>query len=136
MSSKSLTDLMSNNMEKIKEMVDTDTIVGKPIIVDNTTIIPISKVTYGFGSGGGDIESKTQSEKELFGGGSGAGISVVPVAFLHVKNGDLKVTQVEPYFSSVDRVIELAPDIIERIKNLFKKDKENSEESVEDIDKK
>ncbi len=123
MGSENIKDLMDGTLEKIRAMVDTDTIVGKPIKIDGVTVVPISKVTYGFGSGGGDIASKTQPSKELFGGGGGAGISVVPIAFLHVKNGDVKVHQVEPYFSSIDRIIELAPDIIEKIKSLFKKDK-------------
>ncbi len=134
MSAENLKDLMGDTMEKIRQMVDTDTIIGKAITVDGTTIIPVSKVTYGFGSGGGDIANKNQCQKDLFGGAGAAGISVIPIAFLHIKNGNLKVTQVEPYFSSVDRMLELAPEIIERIKNLFKKEESNTKD-IDDITK-
>lgn len=123
MGAENVKDLMKETVEKIKNMVDTDTIIGKPITVDSTTIIPVSKITYGFGSGASDSKDKKDSEKTTFGGGGAAGISVVPIAFLNIKDGDVKVLQVEPYFSSVDRIIELAPDIIDKIKGLFKKDK-------------
>lgn len=128
MSAENVKDLMKETVEKIRNMVDTDTIIGKPITVDSSTIIPVSKITYGFGSGGSDSKSKKDTEKITFGGGGAAGVSVVPIAFLCIKDGNVKVLQVEPYFSSVDRIIELAPDIIDKIKGLFKKDKNSSKE--------
>ena len=78
-------DLMGVTMEKMREMVDVQTIIGDPIVVsDKVTIVPVSKVSYGFASGGSDLPVKT-NPKDLFGGGAGAGVSIQPVAFLVVQ---------------------------------------------------
>ena len=80
--------LMDVTLEKIKSMVDSNTIIGNPInMADGTLVLPISKVTFGFASGGADFPSKTT--KDLFGGGGGAGVSIQPVAFLVVKDGSV-----------------------------------------------
>lgn len=130
MSTNNVEGMMEKTMEQIQKMVDADVIVGKPIdCADGTTIVPISKVTYGFGSGGGDISSKNNPTKDLFSGGAGAGVSIIPVAFLTVHEGNVNVIQVEPYTSSVDRVIEVAPDAIERIVAMFKKNKQDKKSS-------
>src|SRR5574344_1114359 len=104
-----LNDLMRSTMEKIHEMVDTNTIVGEPIATpDGVTLIPISRVSFGFGSGGGDYGAK-----ENFGGGSGAGVKISPVAFLVIKDGTTRVLPVAvPPVSTVDRVIEMVPDLM------------------------
>ena len=81
--------LMGVSVEKIREMVDANTVIGTPIVVaDGVTIIPVSKISYGFASGGSDLPSKSSSD--LFGGGAGAGINITPVAFLTVKDGEIK----------------------------------------------
>ena len=120
-----LSDLMRSTMEKIHEMVDTNTIVGEPITTpDGVTLIPISRVTFGFGSGGGDY-GKTQPQS--FGGGSGAGVRIDPVAFLVMKEGSTRVLPVAiPPMNTVDRVVEMVPDILDRVEKYFdkKKDKE------------
>lgn len=122
---KPLNDLMSFTMEKIHEMVDTNTIVGEPINTpDGVTLIPISKVSFGFGSGGGDYGTTKQN----FGGGSGAGVKIAPVAFLVIKDGTTRVLPVAiPPESTVDRVIEMVPDLMDKVENYFdkKKGKEN-----------
>lgn len=128
MSNHPIEGLMGTTMEKIRQMVDVNTIVGESITTpDGSTIIPISKISYGFGSGGSDIPQKAKSDStntnELFGGGAGAGISITPVGFLTVCNGEVKMIQIEPFNSSIDRIIELAPDILETIKELLKKNK-------------
>lgn len=88
-----LNDLMRETMAKIREMVDTNTIVGQPITTpDGVTLIPISKVSFGFGSGGGDYGKTTP--KENFGGGSAAGVKIDPVAFLVIKDGTTRVLPV------------------------------------------
>lgn len=119
-----LNDLMQSTMAKIHEMVDTNTIVGEPITTpDGVTLIPISKVSFGFGSGGGDYGKTTQN----FGGGSGAGVRIDPVAFLVVKDGATRVLPVAvPPVSTVDRVIEMVPDIMDKVEKYFdkKEDKE------------
>lgn len=115
--------LMDVTLEKIKSMVDSNTIIGNPInMADGTLILPISKVTFGFASGGSDFPSKTQ--KDLFGGGSGAGVSVTPVAFLVVREGNVRMIQLADTSNNVDRAISMVPDVVDKITDLFKKDKE------------
>lgn len=109
-----INDLMGVTMEKIREMVDVNTIVGTPITcADGATIIPISKVSYGFASGGSDLPTKV--EKDLFGGGSGAGISIQPVAFLVILNGEVKLMQLSIDASTPNALINLVPDVMEKI---------------------
>ena len=120
-----LNDLMRSTMEKIHEMVDTNTIVGQPInTADGVTLIPISKVSFGFGSGGGDYGKGTQN----FGGGSGAGVKIDPVAFLVIKDGVTRVLPVAvPPASTVDRVIDMVPDLMDKVEKYFDKKKEKDE---------
>ena len=123
-----ISDLMETTMQKIREMVDVNTIIGQPISTpDGITLLPVSKVSFGFASGGSDFQTKntTAETKNPFGGGSGAGVKIVPVAFLVVKEGQVKILNVAPPVdSTVDRVIEMAPELIEKVADIFKKDKE------------
>lgn len=121
-----LNDLMRSTMEKIREMVDTNTIVGQPINTpDGVTLIPISKVSFGFGSGGGDYGA---TQPQNFGGGSGAGVKIVPVAFLVIKDGTTRVLPVSlPPVSTVDRLVDMAPDILDKVEKYFDKKKEKEE---------
>lgn len=124
--------MMSNTMDKIRQMVDVNTIIGDPITSpDGTVIIPVSKVTYGFAAGGSDFPTKAPNQKDLFGGGSGAGITISPVAFLAIQNGDVKLLQVEPFNSSTDRIIGMVPEVVDKIGALFKKtgDKKSARKS-------
>lgn len=115
--------IMNTTMEKIKQMVDVNTIIGDPInVADGTVIIPVSKVSYGFASGGSDFQGKQERPKDLFGGGTGAGITITPVAFLTISGGEVKMLQVDPYVSPADRVIGLVPEVVDKIGSLFKKD--------------
>ncbi len=121
MSERPIDNMLDKTMQKIKEMVDINTIIGDPVKVDDTTIIPISKVTYGFASGGSEFSPKKTEENPLFGGGSGAGVTISPVAFLSVTNGIVSILRVEPSNSSVDRVIDMLPGTIDKISSTFKK---------------
>ena len=117
--------MLGTTMEKIKEMVDVDSVIGKPITTpDGTTVIPISKVSYGFASGGSDFPAKSQPAKDFFGGGAGAGITITPIAFLSICNGDVKLIQVEPFEGSADRIIQMVPDVVDQISETFSKKKE------------
>ncbi len=117
MSANNVNGLLGVSMDKIKEMVDVNTVVGDPITTpEGTTVIPISRVNYGFAASGG-----------LFAGGSGGGVTVSPVAFLSIHNGNVRVIQIEPYFSPVDRALEKIPDIADMLGSLFKKEKEAGE---------
>ena len=78
--------IMENTLEKMRQMVDTSTIIGEPMVTGTTTLIPVSKVSYGFTSGGTDLPSK--QNQELFGGGGGGGITITPVAFIVIENGN------------------------------------------------
>ncbi|HBG55873.1 MAG TPA: sporulation protein YtfJ, partial [Ruminococcaceae bacterium] len=93
--------MMDTTLEKIKQMVDVNSVIGDPIVTpDGITIIPISKVNYGFASGGSDLPVKTQPEKEFFGGGTGAGVTITPIAFLTISGGSVKLLRVDPGNSS------------------------------------
>ncbi len=118
--------LTNSTLEKIKEIVNADTIIGKSITTqDGTVIIPVSKVSYGFASGGSDFCSGKSDAKDMFGGGNGAGVSIVPVAFLVVSGEDVKLLQVESFSSSIDRIIAMAPEIVDKIGSAIKKRKKS-----------
>ncbi len=131
--------LMNSAMNSIKDMIDVDTIIGEPISTGiDTLIIPISKVTFGFAAGGSEFKGETINEysrkdKEEqvqyrlpFGGGSGAGVSIEPVAFLVVNNGVVRLLPVN-HDTYIDKLIDYVPDIIEKstdvIKNMKDKNK-------------
>ena len=128
MKEQSAAGILATTIEKIRNLVDTSTIIGEPIIVsERVTVIPISKVTYGFASGGSDFPSK--SNTELFGGAGGAGITVNPVAFLVVNDDVVTVKSIESDSNSIDKVVNAVPDVISTITSLvnkFTKEKENN----------
>ncbi len=120
--------MMNTTLEKIKQMVDVNTVIGDPITSpDGTIIIPVSKITYGFASGGSDFPSKAQQNKDFFGGGAGAGVTINPVAFLTISNGNVKLLQIDPYNSSADRVIGMVPDVVDKISGFLSKKKEEKD---------
>ncbi len=122
--------MMNTTLEKIKQMVDINSIVGDPITSpDGTIIIPISKISYGFASGGSDFPSKAQTDKNFFGGGTGAGVSINPVAFITISNGNVKMLQIDPYNSSADRIIGMFPDVVDKISGLINSKKGDGKKS-------
>lgn len=121
--------IMENTLEKMREMVDVSTIIGDPIKTDGTTLIPVSKVSYGFTSGGTDLPSKQNAE--LFGGGGGGGISITPVAFIVIQNDKVRMMQINNYSSSADRAIAMIPELVDQISQLVKSKDDNSEETAE-----
>ncbi len=116
--------LMGTTMENLKDMVDVNTVVGDPVETgDGTTIIPISRVSFGFVAGGGDYEGgdkrlRTSDDSLPFAGGSGAGVSVHPMGFLVVGNGQIKMLPTN-YATPVDRVMELLPQVLGEIKSVL-----------------
>ena len=117
-------DLMGVSIDKIREMVDANTVIGTPMtLADGTTIIPVSKVSYGFASGGSDLPSKTRND--MFGGGAGAGINIMPVAFLTIKGGDINILPVVSQPDTLDRLVSLIPEAVGKIADLIKKNKED-----------
>jgi sporulation protein YtfJ len=127
-----INDLMSTTMQKIREMVDVNTIVGDPISAgDSVTLIPVSKLSSGFASGGSDFAAKDQKPdaNNAFGGGSGAGVSISPVAFLVVKGDSVKVLPVAvPAGSTVDRVVEMVPDLVDKVTGFIEKQQDKDKE--------
>ena len=128
MSDNQVNNLLGVTMDKIKQMVDVNTVIGGPVTTpDGTTVIPVSRVSYGFASGGSDLPSKAQSSAGLFAGGSGAGITISPIAFLTIHQGNVRVLQIEPYLSSVDRALEKVPDVVDKVTSLFQKEDRKEE---------
>ena len=125
--------LMDTTMEKIKEMIDVNTIIGEPITSpDGTLIIPVSKVSYGFAAGGSDLPTKKEN-KDCFGGGSGAGVTIQPVAFLTVYQGDVRLVSVDREEGTADKLVSMIPDVLKKVKGGFKKDKSESADDFSEI---
>ena len=130
MSDHPIESMMNTTMEKIKTMVDASTMIGDPITTpDGTVIIPVSKVSFGFASGGTDFNGKNAANKDLFGGGSGAGVNIQPVAFLVIKDGCVRTIQLSDSSNSIDRALTMLPELVEKLTTLVKKgDKAPAEE--------
>ena len=121
--------LMDTTLDKIKQMVDVNTVVGTPITAPNgTTVIPISKVMYGFVSGGSEFNPKKAENKNLFGVGASAGVTINPIAFIAITKDDVKLLSVSNFKDSQDRAVGMVPEIVDKILGLFKKDKKKDDE--------
>ena len=115
--------LMNVTMDKIRQMADSNTIIGKPIKTDDgTTILPVSRISFGFASAGTDFDGKNAANKDLFGGGSGAGVNIQPVAFLVVKDGCVRTIQLSDGSNTVDRALTMLPELVDKISALLKKE--------------
>ena len=123
-----VSNIMGSALETMREMVDTSAIIGEPIVTGGTTLVPVSKISYGFGSGGTDLPSK--SNAELFGGGGGGGISITPVAFIVIENGKSRMMQINNYTSSADRAIAMIPELVDKVTGLLKSEKKDEAENV------
>ena len=116
--SKTLPNMLESTIAKIREMVDVNSVIGNPITTpDGVTIIPVSKVSVGFGGGGSDFVSKHANHQENpFGGGAGGGVKVTPIAFLIVKDGNVRMLPVAaPASTTADRLVEMVPDTLDKI---------------------
>ncbi|KXZ39913.1 sporulation protein YtfJ [Alkalithermobacter thermoalcaliphilus JW-YL-7 = DSM 7308] len=129
-------DLMKTTMENMKNMIDVNTVIGDPIETSNgTIIIPISKVSFGFASGGGEyIKGKREKLEEIakesypFAGGTGAGISVQPVGFMIVSDNETKLIPVDQNITMVDTVLNTLPKVMEKIQSILDKGKQNNKD--------
>ena len=128
---KSANGILKTTIEKVRDLVDVSTIIGEPInLPDGLTIIPVSKVTYGFASGGSDFPSK--NNVELFGGAGGAGITINPVAFLVIKDGDVTIKHIVSNDNAIERAVSLVPEMFDKVtKFTSKKKDETVEETAE-----
>lgn len=120
---KSANGILRTTIEKVRDLVDVSTIIGEPInLPDGLTIVPVSKVTYGFASGGSDFPSK--NNVELFGGAGGAGITINPVAFLVVKDGDVTIKHITANDNAVERAVTMVPEMFDKVTSFVSKNKE------------
>ena len=127
--------MMGTAMQKIREMIDVNTIIGDPITTpDGTVIIPVSKVSFGFGSGGSDWPNKNTA-KDLFGGGAGAGISINPLACLVISNGEVKLLQMSFSSNTADKMVNMVPDVIDKISGLVSGSSKKDAKEKKDKDK-
>lgn len=130
--------LMLTAMESIRSMIDVNTIIGEPIIISNgISVIPISKVSFGLAAGGSEFAteimagySKKQDNEEIqynlpFGGGSGVGASISPIAFIVAQNNTVRLMPVE-HTNGFDKLLDYIPDIVEKVNNYFNKKSENN----------
>lgn len=129
--------LMKTAMENLKEMVDVNTIVGDPVETpDGTVIMPVSKVGFGFAAGGsefiGDYKgSETSSMEHPFGGGSGGGVSITPIAFLVVNASGVKMVHLDGSTHLYEKLMDFAPQVVDKIQQMVKKQPENYKEESE-----
>lgn len=128
-----LPDMMGSSIAKLRELVDVNTIIGDPIQTpDGVTILPVSKVKFGFAGGGSDFATKNYpaNRDNAFGGGSGAGVTITPVAFLIIKGESVRLLPVtEPPSGSMDRLVEMLPDLIDQVSSLLRRKNERTGES-------
>ena len=122
-------DIMDVSMTRIRELVDVNTVVGDPITTpDGITIIPVSKVTFGFGSGGSEFPAK---DKNGIGGGGAAGVKLEPIGFLTIRDGNIRMLNIAPPASgTVDRIVEMVPDLLDRIQDFIDKNKDKQIEEL------
>ena len=137
--------LMITAMNSIQDMIDVNTIIGEPIETSNNiVIIPISKVSFGFAAGGSDFKGETideytkkEKEEEIqyrlpFGGGSGAGVTINPIAFLVIQSNNVKLMPVT-HSSSLDKLLDYVPDLIEKTNNIMNRCMQNKKEETQKI---
>ena len=132
-----ISDLMATTMAKIRDMMDANTVVGQPIEAGGVTVIPVCKISIGYGSGGSDFAQKNQKPENpnAFGGGAGMGVSITPISFLVIRDGNVRMVSVDQPASTVaDRVIDMVPGVVDKVSAMVskKKDGEPAAEILED----
>ena len=131
-----INDLMSTTMEKIRTMVDSNTIIGQPIQTGDVTLIPVSKLSFGIAGGGSDFVTKNHKPgmDNTFGGGTGASAKVEPVAFLIVRGDSVKLLPVAPPpATTVDRVIDTVPEVVDKVTAFIEKQQEKKAEAAAQV---
>ena len=120
--SQNLSNMIENTLAKVRDMISVNDVVGDPIVTaDGVTIIPISKVSVGFGGGGTDFVSKNPNKQDNpFGGGVGGGVKVTPIAFIVIKGDSVRMLPVAtPANTTPDRIVEMVPDVLDKISNFI-----------------
>lgn len=131
-----ISDLMATTMEKIREMMDANTVIGQPIEAGGVTVIPVCKISMGYGSGGSDFAQKNQKQgnPNAFGGGAGMGVTITPISFLVIRDGNVRMVSVDqPADSAVDKVIEMVPGVVDKVGGYMEKRKAEKAEKETEI---
>ena len=136
-----LEEIIRTSLESIRSMVDANTVIGAPITTENgVTIIPISKISVGYASGGLDFNGKNKADTKNFGAGGGTGISINPIGFLVIKkDGGIEMVNVGDSYpvnplDQISEIIDRTPSLFNKVKALFKKDKANNESEEEPVE--
>lgn len=119
-----INEMMATTIQKIRELADANTIIGEPIQTGEVTLIPVSTLSFGFGTGGSEFTGKNQKPEHAnnFGGGGGAGVKITPVAFLVVSGSTVKMLNMAaPADTTLDRVVDMVPDLVDKVSDLWKK---------------
>lgn len=120
MSENNIQGIMEVAMDKLRATVDADTVIGTPIVTGEVTLIPVSKVSFGLATGGSDLPVKTDGAKP-FAGGGGAGVSITPIAFLAVNGSQVRMLPVYNEMNTIDKAVNMAPDLLDKVKEIFSK---------------
>ena len=136
----SIQSIMATTLETIKNAIDSNTIIGNPIKADKSVIVPISKVTIGFGIGGGEYSKNSKKCKDVdntnYAGGSGGAITISPVAFVVVEKGETRLISMEDNVNLVDNIMTITPKLIDKLQRIIRHDEDKNEIKMEDdIDK-
>lgn len=125
--SNSVSDMMSEAVKNIKGLIDANTVIGDAINTpDGSVIIPISKVTFGFGGGGSELSSKKENGEPLFGGGMGGGASVQAEAFMVISDGNVRIVPVNAGNSPINKLIDMVPEAVDKVNSFFSKNKQDN----------
>ncbi len=130
MKEQSAAGILETTIEKVKNLVSVSTIIGDPMQIEGMTIIPVSKVTYGFASGGSDFPSK--SNQEIFGGGGGAGVTITPVAFLVISDGEVTLKHITAFDNAAERVVNLVPEMFDKVTSVVNKAKKEKARAAQE----
>ena len=130
MKEQSAAGILETTIEKVKNLVSVSTIIGDPMQIEGMTIMPVSKVTYGFASGGSDFPSK--SNQEIFGGGGGAGVTITPVAFLVISDGEVTLKHITAFDNAAERVVNLVPEMFDKVTSVVNKAKKEKARAAQD----
>ncbi len=123
--SQKLPNMLESTIEKVRSMVDANSVVGEPIVAGDVTMIPVSKISIGLGGGGSDFTTKNPSQELPFGGGMGAGVKVTPIAFIVIRGDSVRMLPVAAApNTTADRVVEMVPDVIDQISSLVNQKKQ------------
>lgn len=126
-----ISEMLSSSMEKLRGVADVNTIIGDPIqAAPGVTLLPVSKISYGYAGGGTDFVTKNSGKENPFGGGSGCSVKITPVAFLVIKGENVRLLPVsEAPSTTADRIVELIPDLVENLKQFFAEKKQEKDDT-------